>query len=102
MNGSILIPEKFKLNGVAIKVLINDAHCETGECIGEANFELKVITLCKKYNNLKLSKKTKEKVFFHELIHMILDSMGKNSLKFNEDFVDEFANRLYEFEKTKQ
>ena len=43
----------------------------------------------------------KEKTFFHELVHMILDAMGQDELNRNEDFVDAFAELWYEFEKTK-
>jgi hypothetical protein len=33
---------------------------------------------------------------------MILDSIGQEKLQYDEKFVDDFALRLYEYEKTKQ
>ena len=102
MNGSIIIPEKFKLNKHGIKVLVDDAFCEDNKCYGEADFTEKCITLCDKYFGKKIKKIEKEKVFYHELVHMILDSMARHNLKYNEDFVEEFSQRLYEYEKTKQ
>jgi len=54
------------------------------------------------YKNKPVQKKDKEQTFFHELVHMILDSMGRDRLKWSEDFVDLFAKRLYEYEKTKE
>lgn len=101
MNGSIIIPERFKLNGKTIQVIIDDDYCNAHGFVGEADFTEKVITLCDKYCGKRIKKPEKEKTYYHELIHMILDSMGKHNLKYNEGFVEEFAQRLYEYEKSK-
>jgi hypothetical protein len=102
MNGSILIPERFSLNGKKIKVTIDDDYLSENKLLGEADFTEKEIILCNTYKGSKISKCEKEKIYFHELVHMILDSMARHNLKYNEDFVDEFSARLYEYEKTKQ
>lgn len=102
MNGSILIPEKFKLNGKTIEVIIDNDYCQDEKLLGEADFTDKIITLCDRFDGQKLSKNAKEKIYYHELIHMILDAMGKNVLKYDEDFVDRFAILLHEYEKTKR
>lgn len=102
MNGSILIPEKFKLNGHVINVIVDDEYCKENKYFGEADFTERIITLCSIYNTKKLKKSDKEKTFFHELVHMILDSIGEEKLKYDEKFVDEFAVKLYEYEKSKQ
>ena len=102
MNGSILIPENFRLNGEPYKVVIDDEYCNDDCLYGEADFTQRLITICKKYNGKVLKKSTREKTYFHELVHQILHSMGKEKLKYNEDFVDLFAERLYEYEKSKQ
>ena len=101
MNGSIIIPESFKLNKKTIRVIVDDHYCTENGFVGEADFTEKVITLCDKYAGKRIKKPEKEKTYYHELIHMILDSMGKHNLKYNEGFVEEFAQRLYEYEKTK-
>lgn len=101
MNGSIIIPEKFKLNKKIIRVMVDDDYCNQNEFLGEADFTEKVITLCDKYAGKRIKKAEKEKTFYHELTHMILDSMKRHKLKYNEDFVEDFAQRLYEYEKTK-
>ena len=49
MNGSIIIPEKFKLNKRTIRVMVDDDYCAEHEFLGEADFTEKVITLCDKY-----------------------------------------------------
>lgn len=103
MNGSVAIPEKFKLSGKTIKVIVDDDYCQQENCLGEADFTERLITLSSYDSGIKkkLSKKEKEQTFFHELVHMILDSMGKDRLKYDEDFVDTFAMRLHEYERTK-
>jgi len=102
MNGSFLIPEKFKLNGNVIKVVIDDSYCSDDGCYGEADFSQMAITICEKFRGKKLPKNIREQTYYHELVHMILDSLGKNRLKYDEDFVEGFAQRLHEYEKTKQ
>ena len=102
MNGSFLIPESFLLNGKKIKVTIDDDYLSSCKFVGEADFTHKEIILCDKYKGKKLPKSEKEKTYFHELVHMILDSMERHNLKYNEDFVEEFSQRLYEYEKTKK
>ena len=102
MNGSFLIPERFKLNNTLINVIVDDDYCSIDGCYGEADFDEKVITICEKFKGKKLTRKEREQTYFHELVHMILDSMGKDRMKWDEDFVDTFAKRLYEYEKTKQ
>ncbi len=102
MNGSILIPEKFKLNKKVIRVIVDDDYCKEDKLWGEADFTEKIITLCHKdWKERIVKKKDKEKTFYHELVHQILDSIGEEELKYNENFVEMFSQRLYEFEKTK-
>lgn len=102
MNGSIIIPERFRLNKKVILIIVDDDYCNDNEYLGEADFTEKLITLCDRYKGKRLTKKIKEQTYFHELVHMILDSMGKERLKYDENFVEMFAQRLYEYEKTKQ
>lgn len=102
MNGSIIIPEKFRLDGEIYNVIIDDDYCNGDEVYGEADFSQRLITICSRYNGKALKKSLKEKTFFHELVHQILHSMNKDALKYDEDFVELFAQRLYEYEKSKQ
>jgi hypothetical protein len=102
MNGSFLIPTKFKLKGKTITVEIDDNYCEENGMVGEADFTEKIITLCNKFKGKKITKAEKEKTYYHELVHMVLDSIDRHKLKYNEDFVEAFAQRLYEYEKSKQ
>jgi hypothetical protein len=102
MNGSFLIPCAFRLGGEPYTVIVDDDYCNDDEVYGEADFTQRVITLCNRYNGKVLKKSTKEKTFFHELVHHILDNMGQDELNSNEQFVDDFANLLFEYEKSKK
>lgn len=102
MNGSILIPEKLKLGGKTIRVIIDNEYCNDNNCLGEADFTLMIITLCDTYAGKKLSKRIKEQIFYHELVHHILSAMKLEKLKYNELFVDMCADMLLEFERTKR
>ena len=102
MNGSFIIPSAFKLNGEPYRVIIDDDYCTDDSIYGEADFTQRLITICGRYNGKVLKKSLKEKTFFHELVHQILHSMDKEELKYDEDFVEAFAQRLYEYEKSKQ
>lgn len=108
MNDSFIIPEKFKLNGKTILVIVDDEYCKDGDLngfgfpiFGEADFDEKVITLASTHKGKKIRKKVRELTYYHELVHLILDAIGRHQLKFNEDFVELFAQKLYEYEKTK-
>ena len=102
MNSSFIIPEKFKLNKKVIIVLIDDDYCREDKLWGEADFTEGLITLCHRdWKGRVVRKSDKEKTFYHELVHQILHSMD-HKLKWDEDFVEAFSARLYEFEKTKQ
>ena len=102
MNGSILIPERFRLNGEPYTVIIDDDYCNDDCVYGEADFTQRLITICRKYNGKILKKSIREKTYFHELVHQILHSMDKEELKYDEAFVEAFAQRIYEYEKSKQ
>lgn len=102
MNGSFIIPSLFKLGGKKVTVIIDDDYCRDDKLWGEADFTERIITLCHKDWKTRVVKKSdKEKTFFHELVHQILHSMD-HKLKWDEDFVEEFSKRLYEYEKTKR
>lgn len=101
MPNKIYIPSYFKLNGKKILVEFDDDYCEEQGYLGEADFDLRLITLATKDGNKKLPKSEIHKTFYHELMHLILDAANRHQLKYNEDFVDTVALLLYEFERTK-
>ena len=102
MPNKIIIPREFKLNGKKITVEFDDDYCEDEGYLGEADFDLKLITLTKKDGKKRLPKQEIDTTFFHELTHLILDAANRHQLKYNEDFVDAVGLLLYEYERTKK
>jgi hypothetical protein len=98
----ITIPTEFKLNGKKITVEFDDEYCEQEGYLGEADFDLRLITLASKVGNKKLPKSEIDSTFYHELTHLILDAANRHQLKYNEDFVDTIGLLFYEFERTKK
>lgn len=54
-----------------------------------------------KYERRIISKDDKDKTFYHELVHAILDTMG-SEISNNEEFVQCFGNLLYEYMITRK
>ena len=102
MPNKITIPTEFKLNGKKITVEFDDEYCEAKGYLGEADFDLRLITLTSKDGSKNLPKSEIDKTFYHELMHLILDAANRHQLKYNEDFVDAVGLLLYEFERTKK
>ena len=63
--------------------------------VGEVNYAKRTITLARKsYHGIPLKLSALHETFWHELTHAILESMGRTQLNNDEDFVEEFSNRL--------
>ena len=100
MSNSIPLPIKFKLDKKLIKVVFNNKYCQDEGIYGEADFTNGIITLCDRKDGKKVIRSIIEQTFHHELTHFILHSFGRNKLKYDEGFVDNFADRLQEFRQT--
>lgn len=100
MANKIIIPQSFKLNNKVIEVEFDDEECNNINAYGFTDFDDGGIVLCQIYKGKKLSKHEVDKTFFHELVHKLLDSCNRHQLKYNEEFVEELAQRLYEFSRT--
>lgn len=83
------IPQSFMLMGKEYKVKLTD---NTGmDFTGYYNPQTLEITLAKGQ-----SKQLTEHVFFHELVHCILQNMGEQELYNNEKFTDVFGGLLHQ------
>lgn len=102
MANKITIPSEFKLGGVRIVIEFDNEYCAEQKALGLADFTEKVITLCtiNKKKRLKISEINK--TYYHELAHMLLDSMGKDRLKWDEIFVEKLGIALYEYDRSKK
>ena len=94
------IPKQFELFGLTFDVIIEDKRNDDKSSYGFAEFSSQKIYIASQHGLIKLSSDKMKKVFCHELVHIILDSMGKNELSNDEDFVHIFGNLLFQFVKT--
>lgn len=88
------IPKKFRVGGQLIEV-------ETPEKIedsklGDVCVARGTLRIAQNFDGDKQSESSKENTFVHELLHAILDTMGKGELSRDETFVSTFAGFLLE------
>lgn len=83
------IPTKFHLGGHVVEV---KRDVPLKEAWGEWNNERKVLRLRRPSKNNPES--FYYQTFVHELVHAILDTMGREELSNNEGFVDAFSEYL--------
>lgn len=63
--------------------------------MGEVHYAKRTITLARKsYRGIPLKLSALQETFWHELTHAILESMGRNDLDNDEQFVEDFSSRL--------
>jgi hypothetical protein len=94
------IPAKFQLHGIPIKVIVSPDLLEGKAENGTSSFVYRTITLQSKG---KRSKELVEKVFCHELLHLIFLHVGRNwklnngkELWEDEDLVEQCAFLLHQ------
>ena len=100
MANKIIIPVEFKLKGFQIIIEFDNDYCAEQKALGLADFTEKVITLSTVNRKKRLKKSEIDKTYFHELAHMLLDSMGKERLKWDEEFVEKLGIALYEYHRS--
>lgn len=94
------IPKSFKLFGTTIKIAWDNDLCNHKSQYGESSYSESKITLSEVHGILKLSEDKIMDTFYHEKVHMILDTMNERDLSGNERFVDVFAKLLRQSDET--
>lgn len=89
------IPNEFSVGGQKIKVR-NVERCPENT-IGECSVASGYVEIADKFNKDDVqSEESKINTFYHELTHIILDTMGEKELSSNEKFVCCFSSFLTE------
>lgn len=94
------IPKSFKLFGSTIDIVFENRRLNDKNQLGESYYCESKITLADTNGLDKLSDDTIVESFYHEKVHMILDSMGEHDLSGNEKFVDVFSKLLRQSDET--
>lgn len=99
-NNKIRIPVKFTLFATDISIVWDNKYCNDKKRYGESDYSTSKITLSETIGMDPLSKGKILDTFYHEKVHMILDTMCEQELSQNEKFVDQFAKLLRQSDET--
>lgn len=94
------IPSSFWLFATQINIVWDNKICNDKRMYGESDYGRSAITLSTEVERDKLSEGKIADTFYHEKIHMILDTMNERDLSANEKFVDVFAKLLRQSDET--
>lgn len=94
------IPKSFKLFGNTINVIYDNIDLNKRKLYGESIYSRFLIVLSTEDNHIELNDDVIMDTFYHEKIHMILDSMGRHELSSDESFVDIFSKLLKQADYT--
>ena len=90
----MIIPKKIKIGDNWYSVDVVESM-RNKSFMGEASYPDRKITLGRKtHHGVPFKLSALHETFWHELVHVILHSMGEFKLNGNEEFVEEFSNRL--------
>jgi len=95
-----MIPKKFKLG--AIEYIVKVVKYIAERVMGECSISKKEILISETHNNNKIPELGMEQTLYHEVVHVILDEIGRDDLSLDETFVQSFSLLLHQFEKTKE
>lgn len=89
------IPKLIRVGRKKYSIEVVEAMLEK-KCMGRVYYPQQVIRLAKhsNVNGRRFTDAEVQDTFWHEVVHTILNDMGRHSLNSNEPFVTEFANRL--------
>lgn len=94
------IPKSFKLFSTTITVEYNDEKMNDMDAYGISSYGESKIILAKNGSGLKFSEGKMNDTFYHEKVHIILNTMNYNELSKDEVFVDVFAKLWRQSDET--
>lgn len=94
------IPKTFTLFSTPIEIIWDNKYCNDKEVYGEADYGQSRITMSLTTGLTKLSEGKMADTFYHEKVHIILDTMNEYELSKNEKFVDIFSKLLRQSDET--
>lgn len=93
-------PFSFKLFATTINVVFNDEKMIDAQAYGRSDYGQSRIILASKDRDEDISEDIIKDTFYHERVHMILDTMHEHDLSKNEKFVDQFAKLWRQSDET--
>jgi hypothetical protein len=94
------IPKRFKLFAATINIEWDNKLMNQKDSYGEAHYSQSKIILSNTHGVEPLSQDKILDTYYHEKVHIILDTMNERELSRNEKFVDVFAKLLRQSDET--
>jgi hypothetical protein len=95
------LPAIFYLGAVEWRIEINNSRLNDLKAYGYCEYDQSLISIANKTETYDRTPQAIEATLYHEVVHAILDTIGKNELSRDEEFVQCFSTLLHQFEKTK-
>jgi predicted SprT family Zn-dependent metalloprotease len=97
-----MIPKQFKVFGQTIKVKFDKNLLRDENNLGVWLCNENKIILQPSTKKKPIKQENIEQIFYHELVHCILDKIGREDLSLKEDLVDLIGQVLHQVIKTKK
>ena len=94
-----MIPIKFTLGGTEYRVKIEDSSIDNA-VVAQVSYPEALVSVSSRSKGKKCTADYMEASFYHELVHAMLETMGKHTLSEDEELVEGLANQLHQFMKT--
>jgi len=94
------IPKRFKLLGQTIEVNLVDHIASQNGTLGEARTTQNSILLQKSVDGFPIPESQRMHIFWHEVMHHVLQAMGQQELAGEESFVDLLAGMIHQVTTT--
>ena len=94
-----MIPIKFTLGGTEYRVKIEDSSIDNA-VVAQVSYPEALVSVSSRSKGKKCTAGYMEASFYHELVHAMLETMGKHTLSEDEELVEGLANQLHQFMKT--
>lgn len=97
---NLKIPKHFTLFATKISIVFDNKYCNDKSQYGESDYSASKITLSTTEKLTPLSEGKILDTFYHEKVHIILDTMHEYEKSKDERFVDQFAKLLRQSDET--
>ena len=94
------IPKSFRVFATTINIKYENERLGHEGFLGDCSVNDNQISLCGNSKGKAISLSVITDTFYHEKVHILLDSMGEHKLSQNEKFVEVFARLLRQSDKT--
>ena len=92
--------KSFKLGG--LKYTVEQVSTIDDSCLGVYYSASKHIKVTTQLNGRIIPEDAQEQTLYHEVVHAILDELGRADLSEDENFVQSFSLMIHQFETSKQ